>query len=134
MKVKFQEDSSLKSGELQIEVKALQEDSTVKKLISYLNKFGKRDRNLLPIKTSDRIVTIKREELIKIEVQSTTLTYYTTNEVIKTTGRLYQVLDDLNEDFVQVSRHSVMIAILANNLKTDVSRRYLPDLEKELGL
>lgn len=150
MKVKFQEDSSLKSGELQIEVKALQEDSTVKKLISYLNKFGKRDRNLLPIKTSDRIVTIKREELIKIEVQSTTLTYYTTNEVIKTTGRLYQVLDDLNEDFVQVSRHSVinlnyleslesgfagnMIAILANKLKTDVSRRYLPDLEKDLGL
>ena len=27
-----------------------------------------------------------------------------------------------------------MIAILANKLKTDVSRRYLPDLEKELGL
>ncbi|MBC7032115.1 LytTR family transcriptional regulator, partial [Salmonella enterica subsp. enterica serovar Enteritidis] len=27
-----------------------------------------------------------------------------------------------------------MIAILANILKTDVSRRYLPDLEKELGL
>ena len=67
LKVKFQEDSSLKSGELQIEVKALQEDSTVKKLISYLNKFGKRDRNLLPIKTSDRIVTIKREELIKLK-------------------------------------------------------------------
>lgn len=51
---------------------------------------------------------------------------------------------------MQVSRHSVinlnyleslesgfagnMVAILAEGLKTEVSRRYLPDLERELGL
>ena len=146
MKVNFQEDPSLEEGELQVEVKALQKDRTVNKLINYLDKFGKKNRNLLPVKTSDRIVTIKRDELVKIEVQRTNLTY----EVIETSGRLYQVLDNLNEDFVQVSRHSVinlnyleslesgfagnMVAILADGLKTDVSRRYLPDLEKELGL
>lgn len=150
MKINFQEDPSLEEGELQIEIKAPSENSTVKRLVSYLDRFGKKDRNLLPIKTSERIVTIKRNELIKIEVQATNLTYYTTNEVVKTTGRLYQVLDNLNEDFVQVSRHSVinlnyleslesgfagnMIAILAEGLKTDVSRRFLPNLEKELGL
>lgn len=150
MKVNFKEDTTLKEGELQVEVKALQEDSTVKRLISYLNKFGKKDRNLLPIKTSERIVTIKRDDLIKIEVQRTNLTYYTTNEMVETSGRLYQVLDNLNEDFVQVSRHSVinlnyleslesgfagnMVAMLAGGLKTDVSRRFLPALEKELGL
>lgn len=150
MKVNFQEDPSLEEGELQVEVKALQKDRTVNKLINYLDKFGKKNRNLLPVKTSDRIVTIKRDELVKIEVQRTNLTYYTTGEVIETSGRLYQVLDNLNEDFVQVSRHSVinlnyleslesgfagnMVAILADGLKTDVSRRYLPDLEKELGL
>lgn len=88
--------------------------------------------------------------LIKIEVQATSLTYYTTEEVVKTTGRLYQVLEVLNDDFVQVSRHSIinlnylesiengfagnMIVMLANNLKTDVTRKYLPELEKELGL
>ncbi len=102
------------------------------------------------MKTSDRIVTVKRDELIKVEVQGTSLTYYTLSEVVKTTGRLYQVLENLNEDFVQVSRHSVinlnyleslesgfagnMVAILAEGLKTEVSRRYLPDLERELGL
>jgi len=88
--------------------------------------------------------------LIKIEVQATSLTYYTTAEVVKTTGRLYQVLEVLNDNFVQVSRHSIinlnylesiengfagnMIVMLANNLKTDVTRKYLPELEKELGL
>lgn len=149
MKVKFQEDSSLED-EIEVEVRASTESGTVKRLITYLNNFGKKERNLLPVKTSERIVTVKRNELIKVEVQGTSLTYYTLGEVVKTNGRLYQVLENLNDDFVQVSRHSVinlnyleslesgfagnMVAILSEGLKTDVSRRYLPDLERELGL
>lgn len=123
---------------------------TVQRLIKYLNRFDKGERALLPIKTADRIVTVKYRDLVKIEVQSTRLTFYTTNEVIETTGRLYKVLAGLNNDFVQVSRHAVininylqsieegfagnMVAVLEGRLKTDVSRRYLPLLEKELGL
>ena len=149
MKVKFQADPSLED-EIEVEVRASDENGAVKRLINYVNKFGKRDRNLLPVKTSDRIVTVKRDELIKVEVQGTRLTYYTVSEVVKTTGRLYQILENLNDDFVQVSRLSVinlnyleslesgfagnMVAILAEGLKTDVSRRYLSDLERELGL
>jgi len=149
LKVKFQADPSLED-EIEVEVRASDENGAVKRLINYVNKFGKRDRNLLPVKTSDRIVTVKRDELIKVEVQGTRLTYYTVSEVVKTTGRLYQILENLNDDFVQVSRHSVinlnyleslesgfagnMVAILAEGLKTDVSRRYLSDLERELGL
>ena len=150
MKIKFQKDSSLELDEIEVEVRALEENTTVKKLINYVNKFGKRNRSLLPIKTEDRIATIKVDDVIKIEVQSTSLTYFTTNEMIKTSGRLYQAIENLNENFVQVSRHSVinlnylesiesgfavyMVAILAGKLKADVSRRYLPELEKELGL
>lgn len=149
MKVKFQKDPSLED-EIEVEVRASAESGIVKRLINYLNNFGKKERNLLPVKTSERIVTVKRNELIKVEVQGTRLTYYTVSEVVKTTGRLYQVLENLNDDFVQVSRHSVinldyleslengfagnMVAILAEGLKTDVSRRYLLDLERELGL
>nr|WP_180213583.1 LytTR family DNA-binding domain-containing protein [Bombilactobacillus mellis] len=136
--------------EIKVEVKSAEQDSTINKLLAYISKFDKQERSLLPIKTSDRIVTIKMNTLIKIEVQATSLTYYTTEEVVKTTGRLYQVLEVLNDNFVQVSRHSIinlnylesiengfagnMIVMLANNLKTDVTRKYLPELEKELGL
>lgn len=149
MKVDFQIDQSL-DDEIQVEIRSGQKTPTVSRLISYLNKFGKKDRNLLPLKTSDRIVTIKREDLIKVEVASTRLTHYTTQETIETTGRLYQVLESLNDDFIQVSKHSIinldylqsiesgfagnMVAILKNGVKADVSRRYLPELEKELGL
>ena len=143
MKVDFQIDQSL-DDEIQVEIRSGQKTPTVSRLISYLNKFGKKDRNLLPLKTSDRIVTIKREDLIKVEVASTRLTYYTTQETIETTGRLYQVLESLNDDFIQVSKHSIinldylqsiesgfagnMVAILKNGVKADVSRRYLHEL------
>ena len=149
MKVEFKKDESL-HDEIRVEVKSAEQDSTINKLLAYISKFDKQERSLLPIKTSDRIVTIKMNTLIKIEVQATSLTYYTTAEVVKTTGRLYQVLEVLNDNFVQVSRHAIinlnylesiengfagnMIVRLANNLKTDISRKYLPELEKELGL
>lgn len=149
MKVEFKKDESL-HDEIKVEVKSAEQDSTINKLLAYISKFDKQERSLLPIKTSDRIVTIKMNTFIKIEVQATSLTYYTTAEVVKTTGRLYQVLEVLNDNFVQVSRHSIinlnylesiengfagnMIVMLANNLKTDVTRKYLPELEKELGL
>ncbi|RHW51536.1 LytTR family DNA-binding domain-containing protein [Lactobacillus bombicola] len=150
MKINFQRDPSVVEGEIQVEIRAQEDDGIVKNLIKYLEKFGEKSRNLIPVKTTDRIVTIKYNNLIKIEVQATNLTYYTTNEIVKTTGRLYQVLESLDDDFIQVSRHSVinlnylesieggfagnMIAILSDGLKADVSRRYLPQLERELGL
>lgn len=106
--------------------------------------------SILPVKTEDRILTIKVEEIIKVEVEKTELTFYTTSAIVKTNGRLYQVLEKLNSDFVQVSKHGIinlnyleslkpgftgnMIAKLALKQKTDVSRRYLPELEKRLGL
>lgn len=150
MKIEIITDSSLANDDIQIEIRARENSPSVKHLVDYLNRYSETNRNLLPIKTPDRIITIKYDELIKVEVQAKTLTFYTTKTVIKTTGRLYQILKKLNKDFVQVSRHSIvninylesieegfagnMIAILINNLKTDVSRRYLPELERELGI
>lgn len=148
--IKFIKDAVLGKNEIQVEIRARQRNQNVARLITYLNGFDKKKRDLLPVKTSDRIVTIKYDDLIKIEVQATNLTFFTTDEVVETTGRLYQVLDRLNGDFIQVSRHAAininylesieegfagsMVAILTNNLKADVSRRYLPSLERELGL
>lgn len=150
MEIKFIQDSACSADELKIVITAQDKTPTVQQLINYLQRFGKNERTLLPIKTTDRVVTIKFADLVKIEVQSTKLTFYTTSDVIETTGRLYKVLANLNQDFVQVSRHAVininylqsieegfagnMVAILTGQLKTDVSRRYLPLLEKELGL
>ena len=149
MKIKFKSDPTL-NEEIEVEIKAAPKNETVNDLIDYLHKFDEKKYHLLPIKTDDRIVTIKRTEIIKVEIQTTDITFYTTKEVVKTTGRLYQVLEKLGDGFIQVSKHGVininflesievgfagnMIALLKNNLKADVSRLYLPALKRELGL
>ena len=150
MNVEFQSDSNLKKDQIKIKVISLEETAEVKNLLAYIQDFGKKVDSILPVKTEDRILTIKIEEIITVEVEKTELTFYTKSAVIKTTGRLYQVLEKLNNDFVQVSKHGIinlnylealeagftgnMIAKLAFKQKTDVSRRYLPELEKKLGL
>ncbi|MBC6341588.1 LytTR family transcriptional regulator [Lactobacillus kimbladii] len=150
MKIEFKTDSALNKEDIEVEIKAAQKSEVVDNLIDYLHKFGEKKYHLLPIKVEDRIVTIKPTEIIKVEIQTTDITFYTTKDIIKTTGRLYQVLEKLGDGFIQVSKHGIininflesievgfegnMIALLKNNLKADVSRLYLPALKKELGL
>ncbi|RMX24458.1 LytTR family transcriptional regulator [Limosilactobacillus reuteri] len=119
-------------------------------LLRYLDKYNQKNRSLIPIKTEDRILTIKQTELIKVEVTKNTLSFYTKKDIVQTNGRLYQVLTRLNENFVQVSKHGIinldqlvsleagftgnMIAKLNYDQRADVSRKYLPELERRLGL
>ena len=150
MIVEFEPNSNLKEDQIEVKVVSVEETQQVKKLIDYIKNFDKKVDSILPVKTEDRILTVKIDEIIKIEVEKIELTFYTTSAVIKTNGRLYQVLEKLNNDFVQVSKHGIinlnylesleagftgnMVARLDFKQKTDVSRRYLPELEKKLGL
>ena len=150
MDVEFRSNPNLEEDQIEVKVISARQTTNVNNLLSYIKNFDKKVDSLLPVKTEDRILTIKIEEIIKVEVEKTELSFYTTNAVIKTNGRLYQILEKLNNDFVQVSKHGIinlnylesleagftgnMIAKLAFKQKTDVSRRYLPELEKKLGL
>lgn len=150
MDVKFHSNPNLEEDQIEVKVVSARQTTNVNNLLSYIKNFDKKVDSLLPVKTEDRILTIKIKEIIKVEVEKTELSFYTTNSVIKTNGRLYQILEKLNNDFVQVSKHGIinlnylesleagftgnMIAKLDFKQKTDVSRRYLPELEKKLGL
>lgn len=150
MDVEFHSNPNLEEDQIEVKVISARQTTNVNNLLSYIKNFDKKVDSLLPVKTEDRILTIKIEEIIKVEVEKTELSFYTTNAVIKTNGRLYQILEKLNNDFVQVSKHGIinlnyleslevgftgnMIAKLAFKQKTDVSRRYLPELEKKLVL
>lgn len=150
MDVKFHSNPNLEEDQIEVKVISARQTTNVNNLLSYIKNFDKKVDSLLPVKTEDRILTIKIEEIIKVEVEKTELSFYTTNSVIKTNGRLYQILEKLNNDFVQVSKHGIinlnylesleagftgnMIAKLDFKQKTDVSRRFLPELEKKLGL
>lgn len=150
MQIDFHSDPSLKPDDLKIIVNAPAKTEKVNNLINYLKRFDQQYSALIPVKTQDRIFTIKQADLIKIEVTKNTLFFYTKDTVIQTNGRLYQVLTKLNQNFVQVSKHGIinldylvaleagftgnMIAKLSLNQRADVSRKYLPELERKLGL
>ncbi|MCC4358907.1 LytTR family DNA-binding domain-containing protein [Limosilactobacillus reuteri] len=150
MQIHFQSDPLLGPDDLNITVNAVTKNDKVINLLNYLDKYDQKSSSLIPIKTEDRILTIKQTELIKVEVTKNILSFYTKSDVIQTNGRLYQVLTRLNENFVQVSKHGIinlnhllsleagftgnMIAKLNFDQHADVSRKYLPELERRLGL
>lgn len=150
MQIHFEPDPSLGPDDLNIIVTAATKNDRVTSLINYLKKFNRQGSVLIPIKTEDKILTVKQVDLIKVEVTKSILSFYTKDAVVKTNGRLYQILTRLNENFVQVSKHGVininhlvsleagftgnMIAKLSFNQRADVSRKYLPELERRLGL
>lgn len=91
------------------------------------------------------------DDIIAISVTGETLTYYTDNETLVARGALKVVLQKLDVSlFVQVSKQNVinldwlmsleagfsgsMVAVMRQGIKLDVSRRYLPELKRKLGL
>lgn len=150
MQIHFEPNPSLGPDDINITVTAATKNDRVTSLLNYLKKFNQPSNVLIPIKTEDRILTIKQADLIKVEVTKSILSFYTRNAVIQTNGRLYQILTRLNENFVQVSKHGIIninhlvsleagftgniIAKLDFNQRADVSRKYLPELERRLGL
>ncbi|MBJ8326164.1 LytTR family DNA-binding domain-containing protein [Streptococcus pacificus] len=149
MDCRFEEDRS--KEQLEIIIKKASYDKEVADLLHYLELFSEITPNVIPVKTEDRIVLLKVEDLILVDVDGTQLILETTTETLRTTDRLYKFKDRLkNPDFVQVSKQSLininhlnyleasfsgnMTARLDKNIRTIVSRRYLKDLEARLGL
>lgn len=84
MDVEFQSNPNLEDDQIKVKVISAKETSKVNSLLSYIKNFDKKVDSILPVKTEDRILTIKIEEIIKVEVEKTELSFYTTNAVIKT--------------------------------------------------
>lgn len=119
--------------------------------MDYIRLYEEEAPRILPIKTLDRIEMLKVKELVSLDVEGTRLILDTLKGRQVTTERLYKFQERLNNpDFIQVSKHGVininhlealeasfsgnMLAILTGKRKVDVSRRYLKNLEKRLGL
>lgn len=151
MHYQFEEDSSLPKEAIEVLVRSGKYDQAVQDVLDYLAKFEQGRVEILPVKTAVRTELLRVSDLILVGVDGTSLILETTNGRLITTDRLYKFRERLaNPDFVQISKHALininhlkslensfsgnMLAMLTNDLTTNVSRRYLSDLEKALGL
>ncbi|EJE99326.1 LytTR family DNA-binding domain-containing protein [Liquorilactobacillus mali] len=150
MNVRFEQDDTLQD-EIDVVVKASRQSDETSTLMEYIKRAGQESSKIVPVKTADRIIIVKVEDIILADVQKDTLTIETVTDQYVLQERLYKFMQKLpNEVFVQVSKHAVinidylialedsfagaMIARLEKNLRTSVSRKFLVDLERHLGL
>lgn len=151
MHYQFEEDSSLPKETIEVLVRSGKYDQAVQDVLDYLAKFEQGRVEILPVKTAVRTELLRVSDLILVDVDGTSLILETTQGRLLTNDRLYKFRQRLaNPDFVQVSKHALininhlkaledsfsgnMLAILTGKIKTDVSRRYLSELERRLGL
>ncbi|CQR23673.1 LytTr family transcriptional regulator [Streptococcus varani] len=149
--IRFQEEKNLEINQIDVLISSQDLTPRVKQLMDYIRLYEEEAPRILPIKTLDRIEMLKVKELVSLDVEGTRLILDTLKGRQVTTERLYKFQERLNNpDFIQVSKHGVininhlealeasfsgnMLAILTGKRKVDVSRRYLKNLEKRLGL
>ena len=98
----------------------------------------------------DRIEVIRPEDIYMVRVENGETVIYTEKEQFYSRKRLYEVLEQLGAGFMQISKQCVirlarvksveagfsatLLLKLSNGLSDYVSRTYLPDFKKYLGL
>ncbi|MDN2452113.1 LytTR family DNA-binding domain-containing protein [Lactobacillus sp. UCMA15818] len=150
MRVRFEQDNTLRD-EIDVVVKASRQNNETRTLMEYIKRANQESSKIVPVKTADRIIIVKIEDIILVDVQKDTLTIETITDQYVLQERLYKFMQKLHGGpFVQVSKHAVinidylialedsfagaMTARLEKNLRTNVSRKFLVELERHLGL
>ena len=105
----------------------------------------------LPLNIDDHIVLLPQKDIIMFEVSGTTMTIHTNGGVYQLKAQLKRTLTKLSDtNFVQISKNTVinlhyldmletsfsgnMMAKLTDSNRALVSRKYLPELKKHLGM
>lgn len=126
-------------------------DQEVKDFLTYLEGYDKAPLDRLIVKVDGEIVIIPFADLLALDLDGDYINIITITQTWSVRGRLYQMKEKLaDREFVQISRQSLininhlkrmeasfsgnMLAILSSGLTLSVSRRYVKNLEKKLGL
>ena len=98
----------------------------------------------------DRFMIIRPDEVYMIRVENKETVIYTEKEHFYSRKRLYEVQEQLGAGFMQISKQSIinlsrvksvetgfsgtLLLKLSNGISDYVSRTYLPDFKKHIGL
>ena len=150
MKINFNQDDKIPKNEIDITVKASNFSNEVQELMRKLEELNAKF-SAIPLSVDDRVVMVQIEQIIAVEVFENELTVYTPEKNYRLRGQLKKMTERINDgNFVQISKNTVinlnhldsleaafsgnMTAFLTDDLKFSVSRKYLTDLKKQLGM
>ncbi len=150
MKINFNQDDKIPKNEIDVTVKAANFSDEVQELMRKLEELNAKF-SAVPLSVDDRVVMVQIDQIIAIEVLDNELTIYTHERNYQLRGQLKKMAERINDgNFVQISKNTVinlnhldsleaafsgnMTAFLTDDLKFSVSRKYLSDLKKQLGM
>ena len=104
----------------------------------------------LIVQRENRMIVLKAEEIYMIRVEGGDTVIYTENDRYYSRRRLYEILNQNGTGFIQISKQTVinfsciksietgfggtLLLKLKNDCSDYVSRKYLPDLKRYLGI
>ena len=107
-------------------------------------------KEILAVKKESDIVLLQFRDIYMIRVEDKRVKVFSEKNEYEIKKALYQVENDLNDDFVRISKTTIinlkhvnrvapslkgmMFIQLDNGLKDNISRKYLPDFKKALDL
>ena len=110
------------------------------------------DANDIPliVQRENKMIILKAEEVYMIRVEGGDTVIYTVNEKYYSRKRLYEMVEQIGTGFMQISKQTVinlsfiksietgfsgtLLLKLKNDCSDYVSRKYLPDLKRYLGI
>lgn len=150
MKVSFDQDPDLNPDDIEVLIKAARLSPAVLQLLQQIQQLSD-NRPTLPLTVGDRVVVLAVNDIVAIEVYGDELTVHTMTKVYTSRGQLKAIRAKLNPQlFIQVAKSTIlninyltsleasfsgnMTAFMSNQQKLTVSRKFLPDLKRLLGL
>lgn len=151
MKVRFENNDEFSPQDPLVSVQAESLTDQAEEVVNYLEQFAFSNRQVIPIKTDDRLLMLKIDDIILLDIDQTTLTIFTVDGIYTTKETLTRFQNRINRrSFVQISRHGVinidhlqslsdsfsgsMTAKLSRDVKASVSRKYVKSLMTYLGI
>ncbi|BBF44931.1 hypothetical protein lbkm_3671 [Lachnospiraceae bacterium KM106-2] len=137
---------SVKEPYAEIHAKEITEEIT--KAVSLLE--GEYRESILAVERDEKYIILKPEEIYMVRVEKEKVVVYTTRDFYYARSRLYEMEQRLGKDFLRISKTTIvnlnqldsvepsfsgtMYLKLKNGCKDYISRKYLPQFKKYLGL
>ncbi len=117
----------------------------VKNAISFFEK----ENPYITVSDNERITVLQPEDIFMVRVENDHTVVYCEKKRYKSSKRLYQLEKELGKNFMRISKSTIinlrqiycvepsfgmMCIVLKNGSKDCISRKYLPDFKKYLGL
>ena len=118
----------------------------IQKIISILGE----DESIITVNDGDKIIVLQKDEIYMVRTEMSEVIVHCKDKKYKSKKRLYEIGEQLGSEFIQISKsafvnlkkiqcvepffNGMMSLKLKNGTSEYISRKYLPEFKKYLGI